>query len=467
MKKFIIIYPRNLNELCKRSLEVLSSTLLDYTGEYPVCVSDDHAENLPDLYRIFIGTKENNAYIAENSKAVLASAEEYYIRAEDDAVIIEGYDDAGALYGALDFYDLYILPNEYPGDPDRYRINFFEKDQLPSFEFRSKPSVAERGLWTWGHVIYDYKGYLDNMMKLKMNRVIIWNDFLPINAREITEYAHERNIKVIWGFSWLWDTDCAKFDMTALHGESVKVFEKFEKEFGNTEIDGIYFQTFTELNREYIGGTLIAEAAANFVNRTAKLFYEKYPNIELEFGLHANSVKNRLEFIKAVDPRIRIVWENCGSFPFSYLPDDIKDFDETLRFVRKIASLRGENERFGVVTKGLVKLDWEAFEHCAGAQYIGISTKRMKHDRIDRKAPIWKYIQANWIAHADKALEAVRTMRDCKKENLSIYALVEDGMFEENLMWPVALYAQMLWNCEEALPSLLSRTALRSDTVFA
>ena len=467
MKKFIIIYPRNLNELCKRSLEVLSSTLLDYTGEYPVCVSDDHAENLPDLYRIFIGTKENNAYIAENSKAKLTSSEEYSISAEGNTVIIEGYDDAGTLYGAIDFYERYILPNEYPGDPDRYRINFFEKYPLPNFEFRSKPSVAERGLWTWGHVIYDYKGYLDHMMKLKMNRVIIWNDFLPVNAREITEYAHARNIKVIWGFSWLWDTDCAKFDMNALDGESAKVFEKFEKEFGTTEIDGIYFQTFTELNREYIGGALIAEAAANFVNRTAKLFYEKYPNIELEFGLHANSVKKRLEFIREVDPRIRIIWENCGSFPFSYLPDDIKDFEETLRFVRKIASLRGDDERFGVVTKGLVKLDWETFEHCKGAQYIGISTKRMKHDRIDRKAPIWKYIQANWIAYADKALETVRTMRDCKEENLIVYALVEDGMFEENLMWPVALYAQMLWDCDEALPSLLSRTALRSDVVFA
>ena len=467
MKKIAIIYPRNLNELRKRALEVLSSTLLDYTGEYPVCVSDDNAENLSDFRRVCIGTKESNAYIAEMGKDALTSSEEYRISVKDDTVLIEGYDDAGALYGALDFYDRYILPNEYPGDPDRYRINFFEKAQLPDFEFQSKPSVAERGLWTWGHVIYDYKGYLDNMMKLKMNRVIIWNDFLPANAREITEYAHARNIRVIWGFSWLWDTDCSKFDMNALDGESVKVFEKFEKEFGDTEIDGIYFQTFTELNREYIGATLIADAAANFVNRTANLFYEKYPNIELEFGLHANSVKKRLEFIGAVDPRIRIVWENCGSFPFSYLPDDIKNFDETLCFVRKIATLRGENDRFGVVTKGLVKLDWYAFEHCVGAQYIGVSTKRMKHDRIDRKAPIWKYIQANWIAYADKALETVRTMRDCKKENLSVYALVEDGMFEENLMWPVALYAQMLWDCDEALPSLLSRTALRSDVVFA
>ena len=467
MKKIAIIYPKNLNEIRKRALEVLSSTLLDYTKEYPVCVADDCAEEVSDFRRIYIGTKESNRYIAENGKGEWRSAEEYRISVKNDTVFIEGSDDAGALYGAIDFYDRFILPNEYPGDPDRYRVNFFEKDTLPDFEYHSKPSVKERGLWTWGHVIYDYKGYLDHMMLLKMNRVIIWNDFLPVNAREITEYAHARNIKLIWGFSWLWDTDCAKFDMNALDGESQKVFERFEKEFGETEIDGIYFQTFTELNREYIGGVLIADAASRFVNRTAELFYRKYPNIEIEFGLHANSVKHRLDFIKTVDSRIRIVWENCGSFPFSYLPDDVKDFEETKDFVKKIASLRGDEERFGVVTKGLVKLDWTCFEHCVGAQYIGVSTKRMKRDRVDRKAPIWKYIQANWIAYADKALEMVQTMRDSKNGELSVYALVEDGMFEENVMWPVALYAQMLWDCDEALPSITSRVALRSDVVFA
>lgn len=467
MKKIAIIYPECLNELRKRALEILSSTILDYTQEYPVCISDRCAEAASNFRRIYIGTKESNAYIKEHSKALLSVPEEYRIQVEQDTIMIEGYDDAGALYGAIDFYDCFILPNEYPDDGDLYRVNFFEKDRLPDFEYQSMPSVKARGLWTWGHVIYDYKGYIDHMMMLKMNRVIIWNDFLPVNARDITEYAHARNIKVIWGFAWLWDTDCAKFNMSALKEESQKVFEKFEREFGNTEIDGIYFQTFTELNREKINGVLIAEAAADFVNHTAALFYEKYPHIEIEFGLHANSVKNRLEFIKTVDSRIRIVWENCGAFPFSYIPNDIKDFEITTEFVKEISSLRGLEDRFGVVTKGLVKLDWSRFEHSLGSHCIGVSTQRMKHDREDRKAPIWKYIQANWIAHADKALEMVRVMRECKQGDLCIYALVEDGMFEKNVMWPVALYAQMLWDCDEEIKSMMSRIALKSNVVFA
>jgi hypothetical protein len=189
--------------------------------------------------------------------------------------------------------------------------------------------------------------------------------------------------------------------------------------------------------------------------------------MELEFGLHARSVKKRLEFIRAVDSRIRIVWEDCGAFPFSYLPNDIKTFDQTAELVQRMAVLRGENDRFGVVTKGLVKLDWLSFEHCAGAQYIGVSTDRKKRERIGYKAAIWEYIQANWIAYTDKALEMVRIMREAKKGDLCIYALVEDGVFGENIMWPVALYAEMLWNCNEDLRDLTSRTALKHNVVFA
>ena len=466
MKKIAIIYPSNPNELQKRALEILSSAILDYTKEYPICLPENHETDTSAFRLIYIGTRASNRYIGTDTEPLCVS-EEYRITVRNDIVTVEGFDDAGALYGATDFYNLYILPNEYPNDADRFRVNFFEKDTLPDFTYQSSPAVKERGLWTWGHVIYDYKGYLDNMMMLKMNRVIIWNDFLPVNARDIAEYAHARNIKVIWGFAWLWDTDCARFDMNTLLEESDGIFHKFEKEFGDTPIDGIYFQTFTELDREYIGDVLIAEAATGFVNHTAQLFYEKYPEIELEFGLHARSVKKRLEFIRAVDPRIRIVWEDCGAFPFSYLPNDIKTFDRTADLVRKIAVLRDENDRFGVVTKGLVKLDWTAFEHCAGAQYIGVSTNRTKHERIDRKMAIWKYIQANWIAYADKALEMVRIMREVKKGDLCIYALVEDGVFGENIMWPVALYAEMLWNCDADLCDLTSRTALKHNVIFA
>ena len=466
MKKTVIVHGPLANELQKRAVRELTTILLDYTLDYPICTEYQESLDTKNCRCIYIGTKENNPYIKRNSIAELSDPEAYAIEVKNDTAVIEGYDDAGVIYGVLDFYNKYIVKFEHP-DTDEYWTNIFEKDILPDFKHLSAPSIKERGLWTWGHVIYDYQGYFDNMLKLKMNSVVIWNDFVPTNAKEIVEYAHSCNIKLYWGFSWLWDVDCLKFDLSKLDGESEKIFEKYEKEYAFSGADGIYFQTFTETKQEYIGGVLIADAATNFVNKTAELFYNKYPNINLQFGLHAISVKDRLEFIKKVDNRISIFWEDCGSFPFSYVPTDIESFDETKDFVSRTAALRGDNDRFGVVTKGLVKLDWTQFVHLQGSQYIGVSSKLVKQNRIERKKRIWRYIQSAWLANADKAQEMVQLMYREKNGNLPILALVEDGMFEENIMYPVALYSEMLWNCNEDTKKLMKEVAQRSYVCFA
>jgi phosphosulfolactate synthase (CoM biosynthesis protein A) len=57
--------------------------------------------------------------------------------------------------------------------------------------------VSESGIWTWGHVIYDYRGFLKNMRSLGMNKITIWNDYAPINASEIVEKARKNGIRVI------------------------------------------------------------------------------------------------------------------------------------------------------------------------------------------------------------------------------------------------------------------------------
>lgn len=212
---------------------------------------------------------------------------------------------------------------------------------------------------------------------------------------------------------------------------------------------------------------IIAKAAAAFVNRTSAVFYKKYPHLEIQFGLHATSVRDRLEFIKTVDPRIRIVWENCGAFPFSYVPTPPCELERTKAFIKDVAALRGKSDRFGVVTKGLTKLDWTEFLHAGGSMCIGVSSKAVKKDRIERKRRIWRYIQACWLTHSDDAYELVREMRDLKDGDLSIFALVEDGMFEENIMFPIALYSEMLWDCDTDLDSLIKNVALREYISFA
>ena len=40
-------------------------------------------------------------------------------------------------------------------------------------------------------------------------------------------------------------------------------------------------------------------------------------------------------------------------------------------------------------------------------------------------------------------------------------------MFEENIMYPVALYSEMLWDCDADLKDMMSQVALRSYVEFA
>lgn len=299
-----------------------------------------------------------------------------------------------------------------------------------------------------------------------MNTIIIWNDFVPVNAKEVVDYAHECGMKVIWGYAWGWDVDCSEMFNSEQGMSSQAIFKQYEEEYAHLGGDGIYFQSCTELKVQEINGKIIAEVVADFVNETAELFLEKYPQMELQFGLHATSVDQNLEFIKRVNPDIRIVWEDCGAFPFSYIPSDIEKFDDTMELIKKIAVLRGENDKFGVVTKGFTKLDWYDFNHPEGPMYWGVSSKSMKRNREERKRKIWKYLQAYWIVNADKAYEAVRVMSELKDRDFYAEPLVEDGMFEENIMYPVALFSEMLWDCKTPLKQMMSEVAMRDYVDF-
>ena len=466
MKKIIIVYGDELSVIQRKAIEQLSAFCLESTHEYPVCYKYDETFDATDARLFYLGTKKNNPKIAELSTATLTKAEEYYLNVKGDEIIIEGFDDAGVLYGAMDFYHHYIVQYiHYDGRPGVF--DMFAWDDWLDFTRQSAPAVENRGLWTWGHVVYDYKKYFDHMMMLKMNRVVIWNDFAPFNANELVEYAHACNIKVIWGFSWLWDTACNRVDPSKLDGKDVEILEKFDREYAGIKGDGIYFQTFTELTEDNINGVVVADAATNFVNKTAKLFFDKYPDLQIEFGLHATSVKDRLSAIAKVDPRIKIVWEDCGAFPFDYLASKIDTFDETKAFVGQIARLRGKDDYFGVVTKGITNLDWGQFRHLTGRQNIGVSSQIMKRETATKRRMIWRYVQACWMANADKALEMVEEMRRLKDGNLSVDALVEDGVFEENVMFPVALYAEMLWDTTTPLKAMVKYVALRSYVTFA
>lgn len=466
MKKTIIVYGKREKSLQKKAISILSEIVLEYTYEMPVCLQYEKGADYTDKRCIYVGTRDSLQYIKDADIDIPEHSEGYAIKVSGGDVIIAGYDDAGALYGCIDFYNKYILSLEYPHDEMNYRHNPF-CTFLPDYSTASYPSIKSRGIWTWGHVIYDYRAFIDNMVRLKMNTLILWNDYAPLNAADVVEYAHACGIKLIFGYSWLWENGCDKVDISNPRASIDEIISKYEKEYLPLGADGLYFQSFTEIDREYLGGKLIAEAVTDFVNEASAALLDRYPDLELQFGLHARSVKNRLEYIERVDPRVRIVWEDCGAFPLSYVrPDDEEDIEKTLSFLRRISTLRSDEDRFGVVSKGMVKLDWPTFEHIEGPVEIGASTRDFRRAKILGKSRIWRYIQSLWLAYADQAHATVRAMREARGEDFVCTALVEDGMFECNIMYPVALYSEMMWDACGNTQKMIKDVSQRSYVDF-
>ena len=91
--------------------------------------------------------------------------EGYHLRIDpqptDCRILIEAQTEAGLLYGLSDFLFETLAEQRQAHTwmkPYYFRSPFAEG--FAPVETTSCPKIRRRGLWTWGHFIYDYKGYL-------------------------------------------------------------------------------------------------------------------------------------------------------------------------------------------------------------------------------------------------------------------------------------------------------------------
>lgn len=370
---------------------------------------------------------------------------------ENQMVVIAGYDAAGVFYGCMDFCNKYlggpVFDDKHIWGDGIFEVPF-EKELNP-WKMTAAPAIKRRAIWTWGHVIYDYRKFFENMAKLRLNEIVIWNDVAPLNAKDVVDYAHSLNIKVNWGFAWGWDTGCKnvldRYNDQFVAEIKERVLKTYEKEYSQTGADGIYFQTFTEHSVSEIDGKPIAQIVTELVNNISASLFEKYPDLQIQFGLHATSVREKLEHIQKVDKRIQIVWEDCGSFPYNYLADHVEGFDETVAITKQTLKLRGDDEKWGAVLKGMLNLDWGTFEHFSAPYILGERTVSYIKQRQLKKDRIWKLQQAGWLKNAEYARKIIATIAKYGKEDTVVEALVEDAMLGNQITFPVALYAEMLW----------------------
>ena len=376
-------------------------------------------------------------------------------------VILTAHNEQELFYAVVSFLDDYI-PTYAPKHGSNRMPDLIFDSPLPECSYTEIPDNKTRSIFTWGHSINDYRAYIDNMARLKFNELILWNDYVPLNINEVIDYAHSYGIRVNLGYSWGWINGCRK--ITDISEEKLielkkSIISEYERNYAPTKCDGIYFQSFTERCDEYIGGRLIAEAVTALVNMTAAELLEKYPTLKLQFGLHASSVNRHLKEISHVDPRIEILWEDCGEFPYHYhsAVESEDAYKETVAFTKKLLELRG-GVGVGLVFKGVMMLDWRKFINQCGPYIMGENSDKIAVHDTRIRANAWREYAADWMQSGERAAQMLRFIKENK---LSEVNMCLAGTFDGGIYLPMALCAQMYRNSNEDYQEILRKVARR------
>lgn len=465
--------------LGKEAAELLSRALEEKLGrEVPIsraATRDSAAEVLLNL-RVEAG-----------ACAADADGEEYAldVREEDgrQLVTLVGKSEAALYYGVVDFLSFYLPRIPFSVSRDFNLEHLFEvcfERPLPKVSYTRRPAIRHRGIWTWAHCILDYRKFFTNMSLLKLNEVTLWVDEMPTNAAEVIAYAHSRGIRVFIGFSWGWGLRCTEFRISdCFDGEKVAAFAEGVADFTREKIlaasaDGIYFQSFTETGDSEIGGVNIAEAVVRWVSGISARLYREFPTIEIRFGLHATLVANSLDRFAALDRRMKIVFEDCGAFPYAYDPTRTEDFDATRDFASRAVRLCDEG-RFGCIYKGMPTLPWYrllpdgtqvgAFRHITEPFLLGEAGAEAVDALLTDRREAWKYCQAEWIKNADYVRRETEAIARETGGDATIQLLCEYGALEKGLFLPLLLASELLWNPTECTIDITERV-MRSPLLY-
>ena len=377
-------------------------------------------------------------------------------------VLVCGDTPTAVFYAAAHFVDDFFAA----AAPNRNGLCFREEiftQRLPAYTYISAPKAKTRSLFTWGHPINDYRKCIETLARLKFNQIIVWNDYLPINAEEFVEYAHSFGISVIWGFAWGWFPDCTKANLNSLDTLKQQVIETYKRTYKGKG-DGIYFQSFTELGVDTLQGKLIAEVVTDFVNDTVATLLENEPHLLIQFGLHADSVKKHTEHLTNIDHRVQIIWENCGIFPYSHDFRSTPDLQKnTLDFTKLVIKQR-PNTPVGMVFKGMLKQDWPNFEHQAGPYILGNACADVIRKDMEIFTPIWHYLQNEWIKNGDFAHTLINA---CLENATADIHFCIASHIADTPWYPLALCAELFWDATHSYEDIVTRVSRRTFIKFA
>ncbi len=451
-----------INSFALSELNAALGILLPYiieiskANEYNPAALEDHL--------IIVGTPADNPLIAE-----LAGQGKLEIPADPEGcavsigdwpgsalryIAIGGSSAKGVLNG-VEYFNSEIIGYEAICDLDKDRKIALQS--LPDRSFAESPVIRERGIWTWGYTILDYRNFIDNMARMRMNTLTIWNDRAPVNFREVIDYAAGRGIRIIAGFHWGWGKTLDLSDAATVDKLEQYVLEHYEKEYAALGLSAIYFQTLTEFPAE--NNDIAArntKLCCDMVNRISAKLLAKHPELKIYFGVHAISITNNIGILENVDPRISLVWEDAGMTPYCIDPVTVKsdtkrgwlnqlpDMASTVEYSKRIAQLRDRKE-FMMVAKGFINLRWDDFEHHR-SYYIGGRLPAVIRQKAAQNQSLNSKFNMLWYKNFPEVLDFYRQILAEKPGETQVTCLFEDGTLEYTLQPSIALLSAILWN---------------------
>jgi hypothetical protein len=279
------------------AVDELQTFIQQYMPYVIECRPGDAPHGAEPGHSLVVGTPGNNPRIAalinDGLLARPPAPESYACRlipadAPDKPCVlaIAGFDPKGVLNGVVEVCARLAARPELcaltlPDARQAFDTLMASRESFPSALAGQDPALAQglteapvienRGIWTWGYVIHDYQRFLDNMARLKMNMLVIWNDAVPVNIHDVVAYARQRGIRLIAGFHWGWGLPSLSL-VNREHLAAVKrnVLELYARDYQDAGFDGIYFQTNTEHHDLTVGGVSTAAAACAWVNEIGR-----------------------------------------------------------------------------------------------------------------------------------------------------------------------------------------------------
>ena len=417
-------------------------------------------------HMIVIGRLSENATLRRYLKQEAVPSGGYVVKAfmegEKRIILLAGDTPSAVLWAAFDFADVGI--HEMRAALLRYPNSistrtFFSWKKTKPYERRVRPETPVRSLFTWGHVIDDYRQFFREMARLRLTRVILWNEYPPLNAREIVDFAHSWGIEVYWGFAWGWAVNCAESSekATSLKALGDSIFAEWNSVWRPLGGDGIYFQSFTEQGNSRVRDRSIASMVVELVNDVSSRIRAVSPSTDIVFGLHADSVKKDVHEIAKTDPAVEILWENCGGFPFFERPEPPAKFrPPNTAFVDEILSA---SDTVGLVWKCQVRQDWRTWAHQPGPYMLGCAGDELLDQDRRMSDTMQHWYDAEWFLHGRKAYDLLRHIRDGKRQPKELNLVTE---YNPPFRYSTVVQAEMFWSTSDSYEDVVLRAKLRS-----